>query len=537
MSMRFDELPISKDILKAVADMGFEEATPIQILAIPQLLEGGDIIGQAQTGTGKTAAFGIPMLEKVDAHEKKTQALVLCPTRELAMQVAEELTALAARKKGLYVLPVYGGQPMDRQLRALSRGVHVVVGTPGRVLDHLQRGSINLSAVRLAVLDEADEMMDMGFRDDMEAILSRTPADSQKALFSATMPPAVLELSRRYLKDPKILKVTSKHLTVPSIEQTWYEVRPYQKLDALCRVLDTQNPHKAIVFCSTRQGVDELTSHLLGRGFQADALHGNLSQPQRDRVMKRFRSDGLDILVATDVAARGLDVDDVDAVINYSMPNDVENYVHRIGRTGRAGRTGKAFTFVTPREGHVLRDIMRYTKATITQAQLPSVRDVVAMKTSQLLNEVRAVLETGQLTRYTTLVEGFLDDGITSQDMAAALLKLLMLREFGEVEAQQEASGGRGEPKLSGKGMVRLFFNVGHKMKVGPRDIVGAVAGETGLPGRIVGAIDIRDRFTFVDVVEEHAQKVLETLNGKMIRGVRLAVDKAIPPPANNRQG
>ncbi len=525
--MRFDELPLSKDILKAVSDMGFEETTPIQAVAIPRLLEGGDIIGQAQTGTGKTAAFGIPLLEKVDGHSKKTQGLVLCPTRELAIQVAEELTSLAARKKGVFVLPVYGGQPMDRQLRGLARGAQVVVGTPGRVLDHLQRGSLSLANVRLAVLDEADEMLDMGFRDDMEAILSHTPADAQRALFSATMPHAVMELSGQYLKDPEVIRVARKHMTVPGIEQIWYEVRPYQKLDALCRVLDTQNPNKAIVFCSTRQGVDELTTHLLGRGFQADALHGNLSQTQRDRVMKRFRGGGLDLLVATDVAARGLDVDDVDAVINYSMPNDVENYVHRIGRTGRAGRTGKAFTFVTPREGHVLREIIRHTKATITQAKLPSVRDVAAMKTTQLLNEVRSVLEENQLASYVALVEGFLDEGITSQDMAAALLKLLMQREFGEAEQEQEET----RDARTGKNMLRLFFNVGHKMKVGPKDIVGAVAGETGLPGRIVGAIDIRDRFSFVDVAEEHAKAVMETLNGKTIRGVPLAVTKATPPP------
>lgn len=525
MSIRFEELPLSKEILKAVENMGFEEATPIQALAIPTLLEGHDIIGQAQTGTGKTAAFGIPLIEKTDPKSKQVQGLVLCPTRELAIQVAEELGTLAARKKGVFILPVYGGQPLDRQLRALSRGVQIVVGTPGRVMDHMDRGSLDLSNVGFAVLDEADEMMDMGFREDMETILGAAPEDCQKAMFSATMPAAIQDMAERFLRDPQTLKITQKRLTVPTIEQTWFEVRQYQKLDALCRVLDTWNPKRAIVFCSTKHGTDELVSHLLSRGYQADALHGNLSQAQRDRVMARFRNGTLDILAATDVAARGLDVDDVDAVINYDIPNGAETYVHRIGRTGRAGKSGKAFTFVTPRENYSLRDIIRRTKAQITQAQLPSRFEVLNIKTAQLMEEVRGVMEENQLAKYTLMVEKFLDGEHTSMDMAAALLKMLMKRDFGDLEVEEQP---RKKHAVSGD-VVRLFLNLGHKAKIGPRDIVGAITGETGLPGRIVGSIEIRDRFSFVDVPAEHADAIIKALNGSQLRGCRLGVDKATP--------
>ncbi|MCC8194312.1 MAG: DEAD/DEAH box helicase [Deltaproteobacteria bacterium] len=525
MSNRFDDLPLSKEILKAIEIMGFEEATPIQTLAIPALIEGHDIIGQAQTGTGKTAAFGIPLLEKINTKSKDVQGLVLCPTRELAIQVAAELTSLASRKKGVFILPVYGGQPMDRQLRALSRGVQVVVGTPGRIMDHMDRRTLDLSSVRFAVLDEADEMLDMGFFEDMETILADTPEDCQKAMFSATMPAGIQSLAERFLRDPKTLKITQKRLTVPTIEQIWFEVRQHQKLDALCRVLDTWNPNRAIVFCSTKHGTDDLVSNLQARGYQADALHGNLSQTQRDRVMTRFRSGSLDILAATDVAARGLDVDDVDAVINYDIPNGAENYVHRIGRTGRAGKAGKAFTFVTPRETYALRDIMRRTKAQITQAQLPSKFEVANIKTQQLLEEVRAVMTENNLAKHTLLVEKFLDGDETSMQMAAALLKMLMKREFGDLDLAEDKAM---KQSLSGE-TARLFFNLGHKAKIGPRDIVGAITGETGLPGRVVGAIEIRDRFSFVDVPAEHADAIIQALDGSKLRGCRLGVDKATP--------
>ena len=306
MTASFEELGLSQDLLDAVKDMGFEEPSPIQVLAVPALLAGRDAVGQAQTGTGKTAAFGLPILEKVISG-KGVQALVLCPTRELAIQVAEELSKLAARKKGVTILPVYGGQLIERQFRALAKGAQVVVGTPGRIIDHLQRGTLRLDEVDVVVLDEADEMLDMGFREDIEAILERTPDGCQRILFSATMPPPIRELSKRFLREPEMLTIAHKMLTIPAIEQTYYEVRPYQKMDALCRVLDSQGFRKALVFCSTKRGVDEVTTHLQQRGYQSDGLHGDLAQAQRDRVMQRFRTEGLEILVATDVAARGID--------------------------------------------------------------------------------------------------------------------------------------------------------------------------------------------------------------------------------------
>ena len=315
MAASFEELGLSRELLKAVADLGFEEPSPIQILAIPPLLTGRDAVGQAQTGTGKTAAFGLPLLERT-TESKGVQALVLCPTRELAIQVSEELSKLAAYRRSIFILPIYGGQPIERQIRALAKGAQVVVGTPGRVIDHLQRGTLRLDGTRMVVLDEADEMLDMGFREDIELILAQSPEDCQKVLFSATMPQPIRDLSKRFLREPEMLTIAHKMLTVPAIEQLYYEVRPYQKMDALCRVLDSEGFRKALVFCATKRNVDEITVHLQQRGYQADGLHGDLNQTQRDRVMGRFRSDGLEILVATDVAARGIDVDDVDAVIN-----------------------------------------------------------------------------------------------------------------------------------------------------------------------------------------------------------------------------
>ncbi len=393
-------------------------------------------------------------------------------------------------------------------------------------MDHLNRGTLDLSNVRFAVLDEADEMLDMGFREDMETILAQVPEDCQKAMFSATMPAAIQDLAHTFLRDPKTIKITQKRLPVPPTEQDRIEVRQHQKLDALCRVLDTWNPGRAIVFCSTKHGTDELVNNLQGRGYQADALHGNLSQTQRDRVMSRFRSGNLDILAATDVAARGLDVDDVDAVINYDIPNGAETYVHRVGRTGRAGKSGKTFTFVTPRETYALRDIVRRTKAHITQAQLPSRFEVANIKTAQLLDEVRAVMEENNLGKHTMLVEKFLDGDGTSMQMAAALMKMLMQREIGDMVLAEEERSGKGD--FSGP-VARLFFNLGHKAKVSPRDIVGAITGETGLPGGIVGAIEIRDRFSFVDVPAEHAETIIRALDGATLRGCRLGVDKATP--------
>ena len=585
MHVSFESLGLSQDLLKAVEAAGFEEPSPIQALAIPAFLEGKDLIGQAQTGTGKTAAFGLPILERVDARNKSPQALILCPTRELAIQVAEEIGKFGLRKRGVSTLAVYGGQHIERQFRALERGPQIIVGTPGRIMDHMDRGTLNLTNVSMAVLDEADEMLDMGFRDDIETILEATPEGSQRVFFSATMPRAILDLAKRFLNEPEMVRIEPKMLTVPTIDQVYYDVRQHEKMDALCRVLDSQGFRKALVFCSTKRSVDEVAMHLQTRGYQSDSLHGNMAQNQRDRVMQRFRTGGVDILVATDVAARGIDVDDVDAVINYDIPNDVENYVHRIGRTGRAGRKGSAFTFVTPREQYKLRDIIRFTTAKIEKSRLPSVRDVADIRTSRLLDEVRAAMEEGGLERYAAQVEQFFD-GETMEngngggsDLAAALLKLLMRREFGQqdmyalAEEEERRSryeardrgprdgyardrggrpdrpvyggpgrgdrAGKGRPRTkrpdgsamrrSEEGMARLFFNVGSKRRVTPGDLVGAIAGETGISGRCIGAIDIREQCSFVDVPADLADTVMEGMSRAFIRGAKVSVDIAVP--------
>lgn len=556
----FSDLGLNKDLLKAISDLGFEEPSPIQILAIPVLLEGRDMVGQAQTGTGKTAAFGLPILEKISNRSKKTQALVLCPTRELAVQVSEEINLLAAHTRGISILPVYGGQSMDRQLRALQRGAQIVVGTPGRVIDHLERGTLKLDSLQMMVLDEADEMLDMGFREDIERVLQRVPDECQRICFSATMPPAITQLAKIYLREPEFLRVARKEITVPSIDQIYYLIRPHQKTAALCLLLDSQDFNKGIVFCSTKRGVDELTAHLLGHGYQADALHGNLSQSQRDRVMERFRSGGLDLLVATDVAARGLDIDDVDLVINYDIPIDVENYVHRIGRTGRAGRSGKAVTFVTPRESYKVREITRYTKADLKQEQLPSRKDVSEYKTARLMQEVRDAVVSlrderasdKKIDRY-ALTLSTLENECSQEELAAALFKLLIERDQIWPSAddpqpeivspslehhtfeKRDGKGARRENYEKSKAprdnrnMTRLFFNVGSKGKVTPRDFVGAITGETGLPGRVVGAIEIHDRFSFVEVPSEYAQEIMNVMNKAVIRGMKVAVDIARP--------
>ena len=345
-TVRFDELDLNPKILRAIREMGFEEATPIQSKAIPVGLEGVDLIGQAQTGTGKTAAFGIPLLMKVDSHNKRTQSIVLCPTRELAIQVAEEVRTLAKYMSGVKVLPVYGGQDITKQIRSLKGGAQIIIGTPGRVMDHLRRRTIKCDEVNTIVLDEADEMLNMGFREDIETVLEYIPEERQTMLFSATMPKPILEITKKYQSDAVTIKVTKKELTVPNIEQYYYDVKRKDKVEVLSRLLDVYAPKLSLVFCNTKRMVDELTSALQGRGYFAEGLHGDMKQSQRDRVMNRFRNGKTEILVATDVAARGIDVDDVEAVFNYDLPQDDEYYVHRIGRTGRAGRTGRSFTFV-----------------------------------------------------------------------------------------------------------------------------------------------------------------------------------------------
>lgn len=524
--MKFDELNIDERILRAIEDMGFEETSPIQTQAIPAVCEGIDVVGQAQTGTGKTAAYTIPMLMKIDPQIKKPQAIVLCPTRELAVQVAEEIRKLAKYMSDIKVLPVYGGQEIVRQIKSLKTGVQIIVGTPGRVMDHMRRKTVKFDNINMVILDEADEMLDMGFREDMETILTETPEDRQTVMFSATMPKAIMDIARNFQKDARIIKVVRKELTVSNIEQFYYEVRPKNKTEVLCRLIDIYNPRLSVVFCNTKRQVDELISELKGRGYFADGIHGDMKQQQRDRVMDDFRSGKVDILIATDVAARGIDVDDVDMVFNYDIHQDEEYYVHRIGRTGRAGRSGMALSFISGKEVYKLKDIERYCKTKILAKPVPSLDDVKNTKLDNMFDKIRQTIEEGGLTDMVNLVEEHVNqEEYTSMDMAAALLKMLI---GDTLDREDEVEEFHFDTDKDDSRMVRLFINIGKKDKIKPANILGAIAGESGMPGKLVGAIDMMDNYTFVDVPAIHAEKILKAMNDNVqIKGRRVNVEKA----------
>ena len=524
--MKFEELNIDERILRAIEDMGFEETSPIQTQAIPAVCEGIDVVGQAQTGTGKTAAYTIPMLMKIDPRIKKPQAIVLCPTRELAVQVAEEIRKLAKYMSDIKVLPVYGGQEIVRQIKSLKTGVQIIVGTPGRVMDHMRRKTVKFDNINMVILDEADEMLDMGFREDMETILTETPQDRQTVMFSATMPKAIMDIARNFQKDARVIKVVRKELTVSNIEQFYYEVRPKNKTEVLCRLIDIYNPRLSVVFCNTKRQVDELISELKGRGYFADGIHGDMKQQQRDRVMDDFRSGNVDILIATDVAARGIDVDDVDMVFNYDIPQDEEYYVHRIGRTGRAGRSGMALSFISGKEVYKLKDIERYCKTKILAKPVPSLDDVKNTKLDNMFDKIKQTIEEGGLTDMVNLVEEHVNqEEYTSMDMAAALLKMLIGDTLDRVD---EVEDFHFDMDRDDSRMVRLFINIGKKDKIKPSNILGAIAGESGMPGKLVGAIDMMDNYTFVDVPAIHAEKVLKAMNDNvLIKGRRVNMEKA----------
>jgi ATP-dependent RNA helicase DeaD len=526
----FSDLGLSDALLKAVRDVGYEEPTPIQLITIPAMLRGVDIIAQAQTGSGKTAAFGLPIIEQLDERDRHIQALILTPTRELAIQVAEALHKYG-KHKHIETLPIYGGQPYERQFRGLQRGPQIVVGTPGRVMDHMRRGTLTLDHIRFFVLDEADEMLDMGFIEDIEWILEQAPETRQIALFSATMPPRIVELSQRYLNDPERLVVPGRQMTVPATRQISYEVPRSRKVDALTRILDAEIPPLTMIFCRTKHGVDELGEALLARGFGAETLHGDLSQAQRDRVMKRFRTSQADILVATDVAARGLDIPEVSHVINFDIPESPEAYVHRIGRTGRAGRAGVAITLVTPKEVRWLRQIERIIKAKIEPRRLPTAADVADRRREALRMQVIEVLEHEEgYTRYLDTVSALAEEH-DLVEIAAAVLKLYA-DETGrgltaEVKDDDVAALPTARAARSEQGMARLFLNIGRNFGVRPQDIVGAIANEANIPGRAIGAIDIMDTYSFVEVPAQFADQVIAALRRSGIKGRPVNAERA----------
>ena len=526
-TVRFEEMGLSEEIQKAVRYMGFEEASPIQAKAIPAMISGIDLIGQAQTGTGKNAAFGIPILEKVDPKLKKLQAIVLCPTRELAIQVADEIRNLSRYMHGIKVLPIYGGQDIVKQIRSLKSGTQIVIGTPGRVMDHMRRKTMKLDFVHTVVLDEADEMLNMGFREDIEFVLSGVPEERQTVLFSATMPKPIMEITKKFQNNAKVIKVTKKELTVPNIEQYYYDVKPKKKEEVLSRLLDIYSPRLSVVFCNTKKQVDLLVNALLGRGYFAAGLHGDMKQEQRDRVMQGFRTGKTEILVATDVAARGIDVDEVEAVFNYDLPQDDEYYVHRIGRTGRAGREGRAFSFVSGKEVYKLKEIQRYCKTKIYAQKVPSLNDVANTKMENILDDVERVIEQEDLDMMINAIEERVNNSeFTAMDMAAAFLKICcgMTEDNKNTEENDWEFGDTGAGE---DGMVRLFINIGKKQRVRPGDILGAIAGESGMDGKLIGTIDMYDKYTFVEVPREYAREVLNAMKNVKIKGKTVAVEPA----------
>lgn len=674
----FSELGLSTEVQKAIDKMGFEKASPIQAEAIPVLLTGKDIVGQSQTGSGKTAAFGIPAVEKVDPTKREVQVLILCPTRELAVQVSEEIHKISFFKRGISSLPIYGGQSYERQYDGLRRGAQIVIGTPGRVMDHMRRGTLRLDKIKMVILDEADVMLNMGFRDDIETILKDSPAERQTVFFSATMPRPIRELIEKYSRDPQNVKIEQKAMTVPTVEQIYFEVDRRYKMELLTRLIDLHDIKLGIVFCNTKRMVDDLVDHLEAAGYQADRLHGDMTQAMRDRVMNKFRKSGLEFLVATDVAARGIDVDDVEVVFNYDLPYDPEDYVHRIGRTGRAGRSGRAISLVPYRELFQIRNIERFTNVRIQRGKIPTVDEVTEARENVFLEKIRAVIASGDFKKQEHLVERLLEDGTTSStDVASALIHLLQSgeqakpapktenyerpqrderppqrldyrpqrppfrderggypparprrfdernerssyrdnrrppysspreergpRQFDEraprfekrpyptakapfakpafekggytkpaakvaakpvateathnvtteaasaeaktysdaeilasvatpeIQTQDNTeakpkSGSKSKTRGTSGEYTRLWMSVGETQGIAPIDVVNAVSGETGLPGKTVGTVDVREKHLFADVAAEHANAIISKLNRSSIKGHKVKV-------------
>jgi ATP-dependent RNA helicase DeaD len=530
--LTFDRLGLSPEVLKAVAALGFEEAAPIQAAAIPVLLEGRDVVGQSQTGSGKTAAFAIPAIELSVAAERAVQVLVLCPTRELATQVADQVHKLAAHKRGLQALPVYGGASFERQAFELKRGAQIVIGTPGRVIDHLERGTMKLDRVRLVVLDEADRMLDMGFRDDIGKILDAVPEQRQTAFFSATMSPGIRSLIHRYSREPVALQIEQKEVSAPAIEQWFYEVPPRGKFDALMRLIDFHAFRSGVIFCNTQRMVDQLADDLQAQGVPSDRLHGGIAQAQRTRVMNKFKKAGFEFLVATDVAARGIDVHDLELVVNFDLPYDPEDYVHRIGRTGRAGKHGMAVTLVSGRDLRKIQFLERFARTKIRRGTLPTAGEIGEKRADALLTKVRTVLEEGTWRGQASLVDRLLEEGVDSTELAAALFQILAgpTSEAPESTAPAKAAlpspgrevAGKSAPPKSRGGRAWITLSLGRGELSGPREVVDLFVDYAGLSAQDVGRIELGDGTSLVEVPAGFAQGLspggnwFETANGRV---------------------
>ena len=605
----FEGLGLSEITLQAIEKAGYTIPSPIQSQAIPEILNGRDIIGQAQTGTGKTAAFGLPALEKIDIEDRSTQALILCPTRELALQVCNEIKKLSHGRRGLSIAAVYGGESIMNQIKDLKRGVHIVVGTPGRVIDHLERKTLQLDGIKMFILDEADEMLNMGFREDIERVLTQAPKDRQTILFSATMSAPILNITKRFLTDPVHVKITKKEITVDTIEQWYYDISSSNKLEAMTQLYDLNELKLCLVFTNTKKKADEISEELRAYGYKAEALHGDLKQSARNEVMTKFRNGHINMLVATDVAARGIDVNDVDGVFNYDLPQDLENYVHRIGRTGRAGKTGKSFTFFLPGERYRLKELERFTKSPLKRGDAPSKKQLVDFKKTKLVDKINALAATDALKPFEALLEEYVEKGIDPKVLTAGLLQMV-LKDISTIEPERrprkegayserggndrfgdrrsggdrdsrgsgdrfgdrrssdrnsgsserssgnrvesragsnerrERSGGyerrerdggerteraprpeRSESRQPDANMARVLINLGHRDYVKPRDIVGALAGETGIKGSDIGHIDIFDKHSYVDIPKSDIDRVLDGMRNNTIKGKSVSLE------------
>ncbi|MGO9512454.1 MAG: DEAD/DEAH box helicase [Steroidobacteraceae bacterium] len=553
----FRDLALSEPVLRALSDVGYEAPSPIQAATIPVLLSGADMLGQAQTGTGKTAAFALPALSRIDLSGHEPQVLVLVPTRELALQVAEAFQRYAAHLKGFHVLPIYGGQSYQPQLNALRRGVHVVVGTPGRVIDHMNRGTLKLTGLNLLVLDEGDEMLRMGFIDAVESILVQTPPQRQVALFSATLPPQIRRIAQKHLRSPVEVTIKSKTSTATNIRQRYWVVSGLHKLDALTRILEAETFDGMLVFTRTKQSTVELAEKLEARGFAAAPLNGDIPQQQRERTIARLKDGQIDILVATDVAARGLDVERIGHVVNYDVPYDTESYVHRVGRTGRAGRRGEAILFIAPRERNMLRAIERATRSNLEPMNLPTVDVVNALRIAKFKLRVSETIAKGEATAFRPILEQLeAETGLPLIDIAAALASLgqgatplLLTGKAGDAaEDRPQAERPRGAPERerrprrhSTAGHMETFrIEVGSLHGIKPGNIVGAIANEAGIEGVHIGRVDIREDYSFVDLPEGMPKQVFKRLQKVRVAGRELKISKSgekSPKPARNPAG
>lgn len=552
------EMNLSGPVVKAIQDMGFEEFTPIQEQAIPILMEGKDLIGQSQTGTGKTAAFAIPVLEKVDPVIKRPQVIILCPTRELAVQVANEFNKLTKYMHGVKSVAVYGGEPIYRQIQQLKKGAQIIIGTPGRTIDHINRGTLKTEDIQTMVLDEADEMLKMGFREDIELVLSHIGEERQTILFSATMPQTIIDITKKYQNNPELIKVTNRIVTADTIKQEYCDVHRAHRIEAISRVLEVSGAQRCMVFCNKKSTVNDVADALLLRNFSTDKIHGDLKQEMRMDVLKKFNNAQIQVLVATDVAARGLDIQNVDLVVNYDTPENTDYYVHRIGRSGRAGRDGHAITMISGgMDRRMLQEIERYTKKKITKIQLPTSTEVQASKVSDFIKEVDDLIKEGDMHEYMAILNE-IDTVHPIEEICAALIKKVLAFESDEEMAEdinfrykedktrrperrpdrddsrsrgsrrgdQDEEGSR-KKRANDKDMVRMFLNVGVKDNLKPKNILGAIAGECNIRGNMIGSIDMMDNFTFVDVHKDVAKTVLKKMDGNKINHKKISIEVA----------